>query len=135
MPIEWTESLSTGSYEIDAQHQRLFKQINSMMEACNRGRGRSEVTGALQFLEDYVSDHFGTEERWMAQHRYPAYAEHRAEHREFIAKVQELSSRVEEGETGIHTVIATNQLMVYWFLVHIRTVDVKLGAFLKSREV
>jgi hemerythrin len=135
MAIQWTDNLATGSAEIDAQHRMLFNRINAMMDACNQGKGRLEVQGALRFLEEYVVEHFSAEERWMTRFAYPAYEEHKAEHLEFIRKVDELKRQVNDEGAGLHTVIATNQLMVHWFVNHIRLVDTKLGAFLGKRGV
>lgn len=65
MAIEWTQDLSTGSDEIDNQHKELFRRINSLLDACNQGKGREEIGKTVQFLEDYVITHFSAEEEYM----------------------------------------------------------------------
>lgn len=129
MAIEWTKDLATGSAEIDNQHKTIFFRINEMLEACKQGKGRAKVESLVAFLEDYILSHFGEEEKFMKTHSYPGYAEHKAQHEEFKVKLGELKKQIDTEGVGVHTVIATNQLVVNWFINHIRKVDTKLGAF------
>jgi hemerythrin len=129
MAIEWTTDLATGSAEIDHQHKTIFFRINEMLEACKQGKGKAKVESLLRFLEDYTLSHFGEEERFMLKHSYPDYGAHKALHEEFKSRLAELKKKVETEGVGVHTVIATNQLVVNWFINHIRKVDTKLGAF------
>lgn len=133
MAIQWTKDLATGSAKIDMQHQMIFDRINGMLNACSQGKGRGEVKEVLAFLEEYVMTHFSTEEQLMKQYGYAGYANHRALHLEFTRQLTELKKKVEKEGIGVHTVIATNQLVVSWFVHHIRKVDTQLGSFLKDR--
>lgn len=129
MAIEWTNDLATGSAKIDKQHKEIFVRINDMLDACNQGQGKAKVESLIAFLEDYIFSHFGEEERFMKEHSYPEYAAHKALHDEFIVQLGKLKYTVKTEGVGVHTVIATNQLVVNWFINHIRKVDTKLGAF------
>jgi hemerythrin len=133
MAIVWTDDLATGSVKIDQQHQAIFQRINTMLQACREGKGKTEVGGLLAFLGDYVVSHFDAEERYMKQYAYEGYAAHKAQHVEFMKNLAGLKKKVEEGGIGVHTVIATNHLVVSWFVNHIRKVDTQLGSFLKDR--
>jgi len=133
MAIQWTEDLATGSDEIDSQHKELFRRINVLLDACNQGKGKEEVCRVIGFLDDYVVTHFGEEEEYMLKHGYPGYAEHKAKHLEFTNNYVVLKKQVETEGPGLHTVVATNQLVVDWLRSHIRKVDTRLGAFLKTK--
>lgn len=132
MGIQWTSDLATGSREIDGQHKQIFIRINEMLDACGRGKGKEKVGGLLAFLEDYVITHFGAEERYMELYRYPGHADHKVKHDELIKQLATLKMKVEKEGVGVHTVVATNQLIVSWFVNHIRNVDTQLVAFLKT---
>ena len=129
MAIEWTPDLATGSPIIDQQHKTIFFRINDMLEACKQGQGKAKVESLMKFLENYVLSHFGEEERFMKKHSYPEYAAHKALHEEFKSQLELLKKQIEADGVGVHTVIATNQLVVNWFINHIRKVDTKLGEF------
>lgn len=135
MAIQWTADLSTGSKEIDDQHKTLFDRINCMLDACNEGKGKQEIGSVVAFLEDYVTTHFEAEESYMIQNQYPAYEAHKAQHEDFKKKFEDLKRQIEDQGAGVHTVIATNQLVVRWFVHHIREVDTMLGAFLKTKSL
>ncbi len=133
MAIQWTTDLSTGSNEIDDQHKTIFARINGMLDACKEGKGKQEMGNVVVFLEDYVMTHFRAEEKCMIQYGYPEYEAHKAQHEDFKRKFADLKKRIEAEGAGVHTVIATNQLVVRWFVHHIREVDTRLGAFLKTK--
>lgn len=133
MAIEWTADLATGSVEIDSQHKEIFRRINDMLEACRRAEGKEKVPGLLAFLEDYVIKHFGTEERFMKDSRFPGYAEHRTAHENLAGQIGALRAKIEKEGIGVHTVVATNQLLVHAFIGHIMKMDVQLAAHLKKK--
>ena len=133
MAIQWTEDLAVGVREIDEQHKELFRMINQMLEACNQGKGKSVLTELLGFLENYVVDHFGTEEKLMQQYDYPDYLSHKDHHGQFIKSFKELKDEMEKTGPGTHIVIMTNRVVVGWLNSHIRNVDKLLGAFLKDK--
>jgi hemerythrin len=134
MAIQWTPDLATGSDEIDNQHKMIFERIDSLLVACNEGKGKEEMGRIVTFLEDYVKTHFHAEENYMIEHRYPGYNEHTTQHEDFKKQFTDLKKQIETEGAGVHTVIATNQLVVRWFLHHIREVDTQLGAFLKDKR-
>jgi hemerythrin len=132
MAIQWTDDLATGKDEIDEQHREIFRRINSLFDACNQGKGKHEVVKVISFLDEYIVIHFGIEERHMLTRSYPRYAEHKAQHEAFKKQFLDLKKKIETEGPGVHTVIATNQMVVNWFLNHIRKVDTQLGAFLTT---
>lgn len=132
MPI-YDDSLSTGVRNIDDQHKELFDKINSLLAACREGKGKEEVAKVMQFLSDYVIDHFGTEKGYMVTYGYPDYASHKARHEEFVEGFSGLKSRLETEGAAASIVIGTNRLLGDWWINHINTMDKALGSFLKTK--
>ena len=54
LSLQWREDLAVGVKSIDEQHQELFRRINSLLEACNLGKGREEVASVIAFLGEYI---------------------------------------------------------------------------------
>jgi hemerythrin len=133
MAILWTNDLATGSERIDIQHKAIFERINTLLEACREGRGKKEVQGVLAFLEDYVLTHFSAEEQYMKLRGYSGYEAHKEQHEDFIRKLSEIKESIQASGPGVHTVISINQLLVAWFVNHIRKLDTQLGALLQER--
>jgi len=133
MAIRWTEDLAVGILEIDNQHKELFQRINVLLEACNQGKGRAEISSTIAFLEDYVHTHFSTEERKQMQTQYPGCAAHMAQHVLFRKNLSAIKRQFEEEGPGIHVIILTNHMVIDWLRNHIRTLDKDFGAYMQSR--
>ena len=133
MQIEWNDDLTTGNSMIDEQHRELLSRFNTLLSACNQGKGKEEVKGLLQFLGDYVKSHFAMEEKLQQQHIYPEYFSHRAEHVGFISDLKRLETQFNEEGATLLLVIQTNQALVEWLIRHINGTDKKLAAFLRTK--
>jgi len=54
MAIQWTENLATGIDTIDEQHKELIVRVNSLLDACQQGKGKLVMTGLLNYCERQV---------------------------------------------------------------------------------
>lgn len=137
MAFEWNQSLSVGVDVIDQQHQELIKRINSLRDAMSQGKGRGEVAKTVDFLADYVVEHFDTEERYMARFDYAAAMHHKAEHRAFMEDFGKLKKQYDalesQGAITSFVTIDIQRRLVDWLINHIGKVDKSLGAFLSGR--
>lgn len=133
MAIQWTEDLAVGIIEIDNQHKELFDRINVLFEACNQGKGRTEIGRTIAFLEEYVETHFSAEEQHMARTRYPDFGFHKQQHVVFRKNLSNIKRQLVEEGPGIHIVILTNHMVVDWLKNHIRTLDKSFGAYIPDR--
>lgn len=133
MSIKWSDDLSTGMSEVDSQHKELFTRINDLFDACNQGKGKSEVAGVMEFLESYVVEHFNTEEKYMQKYNYAGYSVHLTNHRECIENLSVLKKDFEKEGATVDIVLRMNHLLVEWFINHICRVDMTMGAFLKTK--
>ena len=84
MSIVWTDNLAVGNKKIDDQHKELFRQINALYDACSRGEGKKSLSELVNFLENYVVEHFSSEEELMRKSNYPGYDVHKRSHQEFV---------------------------------------------------
>jgi hemerythrin len=132
MGIEWRESLSIGVAEIDNQHKQLLSHFDQLLKACETGKGLEELKELLNFLDGYVIKHFNDEESIQRLRNYPGYEAHKKEHEAFIKQLKALKQEINTQGVALHHIIETNNLLLKWLLHHISTVDVQLGAFLKS---
>jgi hemerythrin len=133
MPIDWSDDLSTNVTLIDEQHKALFRAVNDLSHAMWDGRGREEVARLVTFLDNYVVEHFGDEEKLMVQHNYPAYGEHRRQHLKFLLDFAAFKTKFEAGEVTTELVIKALDDTCDWLRVHIRGADKALGDFLGNR--
>lgn len=128
MPLQWTQALSVGIPEIDAQHQELFRQVDRLLEA-TLADDHGQVGAMLTFLGEYVATHFSTEERFMRDVGYPGLDRHREEHERFAADLRELHRDFAEAGTLPGLVGRLNRQVGDWLRGHVCVTDMAMGRF------
>lgn len=133
MTIEWTEDLVTGSVQIDMQHKQLFKIINELLDACKKGQAKKEVMKVVEFLSNYVQEHFSTEEKIMEENNYPHIERHKKQHSEFRKKIVDYRERMYSEGITLSITISITHALVEWLTKHIRATDRELAKFLTEK--
>lgn len=127
--FKWTDELTLGIPDIDAQHQRLFQLMSGLHDAMSQGEGISYSTKALTELAAYTDYHFRAEEQLLAKYRYPEARSHISEHRDFRRQIEGFQAKLAKGGIGVST-----QLMAFlrdWLLSHIKEKDKRYASFIE----
>jgi len=131
----WTPGLSVGVEAMDAQHRRLFEQLNVLVAAVRSGRGAEELGRTLDFLDGYVREHFTDEEKLMSDAGYPAVEGHRRLHASFIAELEAVRAGLATAGTDRQILAERLHLSLRdWLLRHIQVEDRAYGEFLADRS-
>lgn len=119
--VEWTDTLSVGVPEFDADHKHLIDIINRVLRAEREGES---VNWALGELADYAGSHFAREERQMAAAGYPDLEAHKKTHRAFTEWLQSLRT-VYSADPGAEYYLAETmrEYLQTWLTDHIMKVD------------
>ena len=131
--INWTSSIALDIPSMDAQHQRWIGLINDLHEAMRVGQGRAQIGQTLTAMVDYTATHFATEEELMVKHKFPEYAQHKALHDEFTARVKGWQA-AQQG-AGAALTLEVMSALRDWLINHIQTVDRKYVPLFKSKGV
>jgi hemerythrin len=132
--VEWDQALATDVPEIDEQHKEIFARFNALMEACDRGRSRELLAETLEFMNNYVLEHFRDEERLQASVDYPLLEAHRSIHEELGAKFLDLQNKVAAHGVSVQLVIETCKLLSEVLFEHIHLHDKALAEFMLHRR-
>jgi len=108
----------------DAQHQELFRIIDSLTTADGRK--------ALDRLRSYVDHHFSLEEEYMNKLDYPGTEAHVRSHRNFDNKVKEMLADQTFYDDDFARSLA--QFLTEWLNNHIMGIDKEFEAFVLSSE-
>lgn len=130
--FEWTERWSVGVGTIDAQHKELFAAINSLVREEGKPAAR-DLVKVLDYLEDYVNNHFGLEEIYMRRLSYPGFPSHKGEHVAFINDFYDLRDEYDGNGATPELADKMGRYMGDWLVNHIGRVDKALGAFLRDK--
>lgn len=128
---KFTKNLETGNAMIDKEHQELIEAVNKLLEACSEGKGRASMDETINFLNNYVNQHFSHEEQLQVRCRYPGLTAHRAFHEKYKQTLKEITSRISESGPTIAELGKLNK-HISLLISHISTEDKKLGAFLNQ---
>lgn len=133
MGIQWSEDLSTGISDIDAQHQELFRRLGALEDACLQQEGADEIGQYLEFLKEYVGHHFAAEEREMNRHGYPGLQRHREEHERFTKEINAVNNEIRV--TGARMILIQTMLWssAEWLVSHVKGTDQEMAAYLKKQ--
>ena len=129
MDFEFKEKLETGVPWQDREHKELYKRIKALIEAVERHDGPAEVIKLLDFLDDYVVEHFHDEEQAMSKVDYPDMLTHLGEHTVFIDELAKIKDELEHGVTA-GLIDEVQDQVARWFENHVIKTDKVLGAFL-----
>lgn len=91
--MQWSDKMSVGVPELDADHKQLIRIINQLTADADSDERQTAVRQSLFGLLRYAEYHFAREEGVLAACRYPDLEEHKAEHRDFIVQISELNRR------------------------------------------
>jgi hemerythrin len=131
--ITWDQSYSVSVKRCDEQHQKLFALMNELHDAMRVGAGGSVVQKVVRELNDYTISHFAAEELLLERSGYPGLAEHREEHKKFVAQVNKFRDDLEQG--GGTSSVAVLEFLRDWLARHIKQTDRKYSAHLNQNGI
>lgn len=131
--IEWTNDLSVGVDELDAQHQSLIEIINELHEAIHNRKGSAISREVLTKLKEYTRVHFAVEESLMRIFKYPRYKEHVKEHAILIDQIIELEDKLDHNKTSISFELL--HFLKNWLSKHIINSDSDYGPFFTEKGI
>ena len=134
MAYIWSPALETGYGKIDEQHMQLFDALNKIADAFEQGKGAAEIFKTIDFLAEYTVMHFQTEEELMKKYKYPEYTVHKNYHDDFRTTVREFTAEIRSKGPNEELIVAVTTTVGDWLSSHIRVDDVKMAAFLESKE-
>jgi hemerythrin len=132
MAYTWNKRLETGNVTIDNQHKELIAAINSLLDACSEGKGRTKIEETSQFLVNYTKRHFADEEKLQLQSHYPDYANHKKYHEGFVQEVNQIVAELKKEGPTLVMVGKINNAIAGWLIRHISTEDVKVANHIKN---
>ena len=130
--IGWSEDLATGNPVIDDQHKEIFRRAGALLDKIKAGGDSDdEIKTTVEFLSDYVVEHFGSEEMLQKVYEYPGFGPHKDKHDRFIDKFFLLKEKYEAGRApDIAWELA--MMIVAWLTDHIKKEDRALAAHIRK---
>ena len=126
--------MGTGVERVDQQHRQLIDMINGLETAIHAGAGPGEVKHHLDFLANFVVEHFKDEEHIMETHKCSASHKNIAAHQSLLEKYTQWRTEYDGPAGG--TVEQLENLHLFlntWLVSHICKVDTCLRSCIKRK--
>ncbi len=134
-PVEWDDSFNTGHKEIDSQHFQLFTTSMKLINSVNKNIDKSESIKLLAFLDDYVTHHFRTEEKFLEANNYPFLERQKRQHRNFIKSFETIKMEIlNEEKSKIFLMFRIQIFLVDWLVNHTLREDQHFAKYFKSLD-
>jgi len=125
--LEWSSDYETGVQAIDIQHKVLFDTVNRIERLLGKVEiDRAEADYLLEFLEQYATQHFKSEETCMARFHCPAHGKNLVEHGQFLNVVRYCRAEYAATTPTREVLERLHATVVWWINSHILKVDIQL---------
>lgn len=132
MKRTWNESLAIGIPLLDCQHQQLLDQMDTLVEAMDKQKGKQEIKSILVFLKMYVNNHFNYEESCMNLHKCPVACNNQNAHEKFMKTLTDINQQLDNQQPLNLINIRVKKDLVDWFVNHIKLIDTQLKPCIKK---
>ena len=125
--IHHFESRSIGIRAIDQQHAYFLDLYNELITQIHSAdQPRIILSPFIAEVFSYTEYHFRTEESLMRTLKYPDLEQHRADHRNFYNRFDDLTGRLEQRQAELSEL---THLIRSWITQHIDTYDKSFGLY------
>lgn len=129
--ITWDEKFSVHITQFDAEHKKLIRILNSLIQAVVEKRANEVLSPLLDQLIVYTETHFASEESAMRKYSFPGFEEHRTEHENFKMKVLAFQKDFRTGKALLS--ISVLKFLYEWLLFHIQGADAQYSDFFRNQ--
>ena len=125
--IQFTEDMKLGIPHIDSQHKSMIDFANRAASLCDTNPDQEEMKECLDFLGNYVFEHFRDEEALQIESNYPRYQQHREIHQEFVGTFNSLYAEFQKNGASHKLSLALTNSVSNWIITHIKKEDIEFG--------
>jgi hemerythrin-like metal-binding protein len=119
--VEWKEAFSVFHGQLDNDHQKIIKIINSLFQAMKEKKEGETLYGILTDLLEYTKTHFAREEAVMQELEYPGLRQHRDVHTKMTQRTEELLAKYQHGDEHLSQELLS--FLKEWWINHVLTLD------------
>jgi len=135
----WKEQYRLGVEEVDRQHKELFERLSSFISTVRDDEMEwekkiPEIKETMSFMQEYVVEHFDSEEEFQQEIGYPGYEEHQEIHERFKSEVAGFADRFEKEGYDQELAQEFSGKLMAWLINHVTGDDQKIKDYLESEK-
>jgi len=133
----WRDHYELGVPAVDAQHKELFKRVESFLQVLRSGDSWTEkipkINETLDFMKNYVVEHFRDEEEYQKSIDYPGYEAHKEIHNGMVNYVLEVLKQYEESDNNEQLMQQFGGRLLAWLINHVAAEDQRIAEYAKKK--
>lgn len=127
-----TPDMLMGIREIDEQHLQIIEFLKKLNANHTREGRDDDNVKAMDFVRDYIEQHFRLEEQYMGRYHYPLMHNHVYEHANFIQDYGNMKKKYYQNVFDSHSWNQIRNRLTNWFVEHLKYDDRTLADYLKT---
>lgn len=131
--VLWQDSYSVGIESLDNDHKKLINLLNQFTTAYDYAISEEYEREALKDLISYTEYHFEREEKLLAEHDYPDFKAHKAQHEKMINEVSRFMDLY--NEKGHDAMNEISEYLSNWLINHINGTDKEYSELLIQKGI
>lgn len=135
----WKEKYRIGVPAVDEQHEELFRRVNDFVVVLRSPltweEKQGKVNETLEFMKEYVIDHFRDEEEYQLSIGYPEYETHKKIHTEMVAYVAATAEEYEREGFSEQVMQRFAGKLLAWLIHHVADSDQKIANYAMGKGV
>ncbi|WP_312813012.1 hemerythrin family protein [Sedimentibacter sp.] len=129
----WKDKYEVGVELIDNQHKELFRRVEDCIKTIRSttlGEEKAQkVNETLEFMKEYVVEHFRDEEEYQIKIGYPDYEKHKQIHDSMVSFVLEVSEEYEKDGYNDALIQKFAGRLLTWLINHVAAEDQKIADY------
>ena len=133
--LEFTKDMELGVESIDNQHKSILERLAAIADMdTSQAISNEDIKKTVEFLADYVIQHFRDEEALQLECDYPKHSEHKKEHELFLEEFVEHQKEFERTGYSAVRVLELNLSIIDWVVRHVKGSDVEFGRYYRASK-
>ena len=122
----------TGITKVDEQHKELVDRVNALVVMGGRVFTRNEMEKTLDWLGEYVVQHFRDEEQLQIECNFPNHKSHKEKHEDFVEVFKKFKREFYIRGISQEFTTKLTQTVIDWVVEHINDADAELGKYYRE---
>lgn len=135
----WKNKYALGVPIVDEQHKELFRRIDLFVQTLRSSTdwdGKVQrVNETLEFMKDYVVEHFHDEETYQKRIGYPGYQAHKKIHDDMVNYVSQVSDEYERSGCSEQLMQKFAGKLLAWLINHVAAEDQRIATYAIEKGV
>jgi hemerythrin len=124
MKIQWDKNYELGVKIIDEQHMHFFEIMKKLDHAVETDNEK-EALEVIEYLENYASFHFETEEGILEDTESKEAKKHIKEHKDYAKDLAALKKKAKTPKKALKVASQIEDFTINWLIGHILYTDKK----------